>query len=505
MKLVTSILLLLSSILLNAQGGWVKFLDGGPLQRNEVYDILYDEESNQIVSMINDIDSSNFYSLLLMSVDTFGIERWSRKYVGDGTNDYIINERNVIKKNEDKLSIFCNKFYDKQRSLIYFDLEGNVIEEAEFNLANEDRIAITCSHFYLNGNLFMTNNLQRNSYEIDINLNKLENGSVLDREVNFGENNFKNDRISRSHIINGNQILLAGTQGKDYNSTPVSDWERHFYMVITDEDGNVLREIVNDSDIKEGLVSEVVHYYTEEGEERLAFGCTRFGIDTLAQDLTGTIRYLITDIEGNILHSTEIGNDLTQYNYLSYNQKVDDGFIVAGQMILDDLSARLPVVGRLDEEADTIWWQSYDINDRESFYDKVEITGMDILPSGSIFLCGNLEEFSDGFNSINRPFIMKLDKHGCLEPGCRTDVSTDDETLVDPLGILYPNPGKDSFTFQSQNNGSIKIFNTSGKLLNEEIIISGSNSIDCSSYSSGLYIIQFDDGNSVNTYKWIKY
>ena len=98
---------------------------------------------------------------------------------------------------------------------------------------------------------------------------------------------------------------------------------------------------------------------------------------------------------------------------------------------------------------------------------------------------------------------MKLDKDGCLEPGCRTSVSVSDP--IEQVGsAIYPNPGNQSFTFESESEGVLIIYSMAGLLVKQVNINSGEISIDMTGQSEGVYIVQFTDGIHTESYKWVK-
>ncbi|MEZ5050228.1 MAG: T9SS type A sorting domain-containing protein, partial [Saprospiraceae bacterium] len=107
-----------------------------------------------------------------------------------------------------------------------------------------------------------------------------------------------------------------------------------------------------------------------------------------------------------------------------------------------------------------------------------------ILPSGSIMLCGTITTNSGEYYG----FIEKLDKDGCLMPGCRDTSSTED--LSDSKEVqLYPNPA----THEIQISGSIadtarlRIYDQLGRSY-ADVMLDGDRRLDVSSWPDGVYI-----------------
>ena len=107
-----------------------------------------------------------------------------------------------------------------------------------------------------------------------------------------------------------------------------------------------------------------------------------------------------------------------------------------------------------------------------------------ILPSGSIMLCGTITTNSGEYYG----FIEKLDKDGCLMPGCRDTSSTED--LSDSKEVqLYPNPA----THEIQISGSIadiarlRIYDQLGRSY-ADVMLDGDRRLNVSSWPDGVYI-----------------
>src|SRR5690606_34179057 len=65
---------------------------------------------------------------------------------------------------------------------------------------------------------------------------------------------------------------------------------------------------------------------------------------------------------------------------------------------------------------------------------------------------------------------------------------------------IYPNPAKNSFFIESNEKGIIKIFDLNGKLIQTKKQISEKTQIDIS-LPKGMYIVEFESGNSKSTKK----
>lgn len=89
-----------------------------------------------------------------------------------------------------------------------------------------------------------------------------------------------------------------------------------------------------------------------------------------------------------------------------------------------------------------------------------------------------------------------------------TDISLSNESFVKKSISLYPNPASTQINLSFENNleeASLKIISITGQKVFERNNISGNNlNIDISMITSGIYIIQLIDNNSISSSKFIK-
>ncbi|MBA3680055.1 MAG: endonuclease [Bacteroidetes bacterium] len=73
---------------------------------------------------------------------------------------------------------------------------------------------------------------------------------------------------------------------------------------------------------------------------------------------------------------------------------------------------------------------------------------------------------------------------------------------------LYPNPAADKFTIFNtlvlQENCFLKITDVSGKLIEEKMIVSEKEIIDCMNWDNGIYFISLSNREAVSNFKFIK-
>ena len=499
-----SLILLMCQLALIAQGGFVKFLDSGPTERNQVYDIHYDKNSDQVLIIYNHVDSMNFYSLGITSLDTNLVELWDIKYSGDYTNDYILNEFNTITPLGKDFSIFGNRWRDGLLYQLVVDNEGNLLDEFNYTLPNNSISRISRNQISADSTIHLSHNNQTNNGLINHCIIHPDLLGGTNFKVTHGNGNLLNEAPSRMSLSLSNNIISPGFQYTTIPFNLLEPWNTSYYILQVDAIGNIKHEINSQTETRGGSPSEVVHFINNEGEERLAFGSHELIVNESLNTIVNSIRYFIVDMEGNIQNSIVLSEPTSPFNYLSFNRKVTDGFLTCGQSEVGDVVGVWPVLSKMDEQGDTIWWSTYDINDRESLWDKVIVTGMDIMPSGSILICGNMTEFPDQISSNIRPFIMKLDKHGCLEPDCRPLVNAVSDELDEVEMSATPNPGSERVRISTSESGVLNVTDIAGRAIHNQSIHTGECTLNTTDWEKGVFVITLNTKNGQRSIKWIK-
>ena len=169
-------------------------------------------------------------------------------------------------------------------------------------------------------------------------------------------------------------------------------------------------------------------------------------------------------------------------DYISYGLKevLDGGFVGYGfgELPYDETLLDIPergIVYKVDENLDSLWARYYgvftdEVNAENYFYDMVE------GPDSCLYLTGSAERgISSGLSGLGHVWLVKLDQHGCLEPGCHLIEDTTDN-IVQIIGLqnslkVFPNPVRDNFTLQIElppefsppSSSVIKIIDMNGR------------------------------------------
>lgn len=118
--------------------------------------------------------------------------------------------------------------------------------------------------------------------------------------------------------------------------------------------------------------------------------------------------------------------------------QVEDGFIVSGEFYnyngFDN-----GVLFKASDNGDSLWMKHYiPLNWNEDRVGSVRFTDIQTSPYGTIIVTGAVGDFQE---NIIRPWILQLDKDGCLVPDCNAvgthheDVESSQENFT-----IFPNP-----------------------------------------------------------------
>ncbi len=169
------------------------------------------------------------------------------------------------------------------------------------------------------------------------------------------------------------------------------------------------------------------------------------------------------------------------------NETPDGNFIVSGYA---DLT---PVIDypkgihyKFSPEGDSIWLR------QDSVYtgDQMRIMGTAVLSSGSVISIGYTRYGPYGETG----FIMKLTPDGCLDTlNCFPVANVENIENVNEL-MLYPNPVNNELNVKFSHKGilrkRIRIFDSTGRVIIEEMSSDESTKIDVSNLPSGAYYIE---------------
>lgn len=159
---------------------------------------------------------------------------------------------------------------------------------------------------------------------------------------------------------------------------------------------------------------------------------------------------------------------------------------------------------KFTDDGDSLWTREYEyLTDGSRFH---ELNDIIAAPDGGYYLCGLISDFRDSISAeapYRRGWLMKVDEHGCLIPGCEKTSSISEQSDIVELK-LYPNPADDFINFQvvgfsKKSNFNCRIVDLQGRTLKtfDQLSSNITYFYPIKDLSNGIYILQILDTNGI--------
>lgn len=164
---------------------------------------------------------------------------------------------------------------------------------------------------------------------------------------------------------------------------------------------------------------------------------------------------------------------------------------------------------KVSNHGDSLWARHYAWFDGE--FVAPEAWDMKATPDSGYVVVG----YSPNVGQHVPGWIMKVDKHGCLIPGCNANdgPNATTEELVEMKLAIYPNPTSDFLNFELRSprlpqRASFRIVDANGKVVKEKKSDSPKDTfiVPVREWASGVYWLQLiDSGRVIHSEKFIKH
>jgi hypothetical protein len=293
--------------------------------------------------------------------------------------------------------------------------------------------------YYMISNI--TNTINSNT---DIYLKKVNSLGQFDWGVVYGEN--QNSEAVGGMLIEEDKIIFGGHINNINFSN--QDYFSRAFLVQTNLEGEVEWEYESPVGELRNRVSDILK--TDDGGYLLASGKgIEFG------QLPGTFLYwqpyvFKLDADRNFEWGVSIRDSLFHSsNVINKMVEISDGsgYVVAGRSYrpnpLENGYDYLGLVAKISKEGDSLWTRRYNhiqsAAENHIFYDLEE------TPDGGFVMVGQAADFNQltGDLPLQRAWIVKVDQHGCLVPGCHLTSPTVELQEASFEIKTYPNPATD--------------------------------------------------------------
>jgi len=181
-----------------------------------------------------------------------------------------------------------------------------------------------------------------------------------------------------------------------------------------------------------------------------------------------------------------------------------DGYVAIGRNInVHSPSTLSGILTKVSNKGDSLWLRQYNFleNHGGNIFDRF----LDIEESNDngYIIVG---ETTDNTTSVNQyGWLLKVDKHGCLIPGCQISSQVKNTQSENPLELkIFPNPTSDFLNFSvelfnSNKKFDVRIIGITGKVAFKANNLSQiqTNILSLNNWSEGVYILQIISENQI--------
>ncbi|MCR9099404.1 MAG: T9SS type A sorting domain-containing protein, partial [bacterium] len=188
-------------------------------------------------------------------------------------------------------------------------------------------------------------------------------------------------------------------------------------------------------------------------------------------------------------------------------QATDSSGYLGTSRIADFVSTDEPVFGmwvmKVSNAGDSLWARHFSLIDGE--FALPEPMDLKATPDGGYIVCGAIDPPDDGgVHPLRYGWLLKLDEHGCLVPGCHLPNSTAQEPGTPPRLALFPNPARDFINFELRGarlapDGAFRILDMQGRLLQSIPAreAPGTVVVPVHDWVAGAYVVQYLEGGQL--------
>jgi len=211
--------------------------------------------------------------------------------------------------------------------------------------------------------------------------------------------------------------------------------------------------------------------------------------------------------QGEILWETKFPEeDTTSWSRLTKIIKLSDGsgFLLGG-MAYEELPAPMYFtvrgwLAKISDNGSVIWTRRYvyldDGEDEHGIFDLKETS------DGGFIICGEARDWDSGATYPQQAWLLKLDEHGCLVPGCHLVDATGEAERPEAALAIHPNPVSDYLNFQLRGSGfskkgEFRIADMAGRVVKRFRAGLGANDtyiVPAWDWPPGNYVLQYLDG-----------
>ncbi|MFT6359856.1 MAG: hypothetical protein ACJAYJ_004091 [Saprospiraceae bacterium] len=337
------------------------------------------------------------------------------------------------------------------------------------------------------GNIEWQKTFGDNKWDIAMSVTAAENGKIVIGGAKSNLNTVTQNYLWQTHIIGLDSL---GNQEWSYLSPPDIQRDGAKEMVLLD-DGSLIvasgigyeqeRASVNDMWFEKSVFKLNPDHELEWEKE---FKSAQLGPSTTATNLIA-----LSDDSGFIVTGTD-----------TYNPNISWIYQVQGWIM------------KMDANGDSLWTRKYIYPVSEMNIHR--FNDIKETPDGGFILCGESLDIEDNVEIPQQSWLLKLDDHGCLIPGCYTATEEVENGQLPFKISIYPNPTTDYLNIyhyfseaEVWQNGQYRILDSQGRIVEQFAV--GQNDVTMVvpvwEWAKGIYFLQLVVADGVvKTEKFIK-
>lgn len=450
-----------------------------------------------------------------VSNDTIGYDFWGST---DLINTYN-NELAII-----SVTFMDNRSWNFQFTLL--DSNLNILDTTTFFQFTDN------NQYYINNCMDLMQSHYDSSYTAVIN--------ILDEGLNTGNSLLVN--FSNGGMVNWSQLFLAPVANSFRSILPLGiiqklnknyvisttlfktfgppiDERAHIRLIETDSVGNVLQEYTDDSHPMdmggEGL--------TLTSDNGLIFTRQRgYWVNEFNTWKSYSQIVKLDSAYNQVWVLSDTAENFNQFEYSEILPLENNEFVAVGATY--DPQGQSGSLTKFNNAGEILWERSY--IKVLAYPDSTQPSGQHFLydvaqtPDSGFVMVGEARNNANSNHEMGQlGWLVKVDKHGCLVPGCE-EFDNVDTTMVDTTGntdttitpdppipspntLIYPNPAQNELnvyyaTTTLNPNATAYLFNTNGQIVNQWPITTNYTTyiVDVSIYAAGVYVLKIVDGES---------
>lgn len=506
---ITVLIILYGFFCIQAQSGFIQSYDLYEERGMAFHYMLLVEDTLVVCGSLRHPELPK-WGLFFAKMDTLGnILEYKVHFDSIGHSYIFVEGAEMIRTSDGGYALVGNNFTDYSPVIFKLDQNGN----KEFIKEYPDSTTWTKYHSDIieieNGYISIGRKQQMDDGLLDAFAMRIDRQGNKIWEINYGEDGL-NDGFYGIRKLTENKILLTGTSAVlTYTVNPNEDaWFKAFAIEV-DTLGNILWEWESAPvTIGTGSLEGLGRVYPTSDGNWITIGAENV-IETVLGEPTLLNRGEIVkrDADFNILWHTPFGKKTNTMNrFIGVVQTPNQGWVAVGTYsnILNMDTGEgyhTGMIAKVNADGDSLW-SRIDTIFTPAWGSKPKLSSVVALPSGSIIACGQVDRYNpEPAKSFG--WIVKVDKDGCIEPGCQLVGNTEIFPNIGGFGV-FPNPVADKITIKGEGKFDVVVYEISGKQYLDAQDVNQETTLDLRSLAKGIYFLQIRKGNQFLTKKIVK-